>query len=653
MRIILALLAFHFFANSGFSQTYEKYEWDESRKPVQLTADEAGQAQIMLYYHIQYEYIYEDESSPVVYHTQHKIVRVNNDNAIANNNRIYIPMKSVLDLVSIKARTITKDGRVITFNKEDIKEIKDEELGNSYKIFALEGVEAGSEIEYFFTKKMFPNYFGREYFQFTSPLKQASFKLISPENLHFEFKSYNGLTEISEDKDNEEKNIYSLTAESIPIMREEAFSSFNQNRQRLEFRLAYNTVNGRIRLNTWENIGKRVHDQAYNLSKNDKKVIDKFLKNISPEKYSTPELKAAAIEDYIKTNIYLDENRSSSEEHLEDIIKNKVASKMGITRLLVACFSQASISTAFVLTSDRDDLLFDGDFESYNYLTDYLIYLPDQKKFVAPYMPQYRIGLTPPELTATDGLFTKAVAIQDYSYPVTEVQYIPPLTAEDNHDNMDIQVSFSEDLSSNHIVLKRSFKGYQASYIKAIYPYIEQKNKDEILKELVKFLTPDADIDQLAFESTDFNFRNWNEPLVLNSNFDTQAFIEKAGETILLKAGELIGPQSELYDTDERLTAVSNDHNRSYLRKIVIDLPDGYQIQNLNDLKINEEVSETGNDPIYAFHSDYSLEEGKLTIEINEYYREIYYPKDKFEAFRKVINAAADFNKVVLVMKRI
>ena len=42
-----------------------------------------------------------------------------------------------------------------------------------------------------------------------------------------------------------------------------------------------------------------------------------------------------------------------------------------------------------------------------------------------------------------------------------------------------------------------------------------------------------------------------------------------------------------------------------------------------------------------------------MIISIDEFYRQVNYPVSEIEPFRKVINAAADFNKTVLVMEKI
>lgn len=124
----------------------------------------------------------------------------------------------------------------------------------------------------------------------------------------------------------------------------------------------------------------------------------------------------------------------------------------------------------------------------------------------------------------------------------------------------------------------------------------------------------------------------------------------EAGNSILLKVGDLIGAQSELYQEEERVFEVENSNNRGYLREISITVPEGYSVQNAEDIIITEKVYNE-EDPIFLFESSYEMQGNELKIEIEEFYNQIYYPKEKFEDFRKVINAAADWNKVVLVLK--
>ncbi len=634
--------------SSLFAQT-ALYDWLEERGLYEIDESLNDEALIYLKYHQEYDYIYEGANNDLImYQTEHQIMKAGNDNALARTNRIYIPLRDA-ELVNLKARTITADGRSIIFDQAEMKEIEDEESGAGYKIFAIDGAEVGSEIEYFYTKRSDASYFGREFFQFSEPVLNASFSLTCPDNLEFDFKSYNGLSDVTFNKA-EGTNKYTIVERDISPLKKEEFSAYDNSRKRLEFKLGYNQTTNR-KLFRWTDATQLLYQRAFVISKDDKKLIEKLVGEVDLKKLKTEKLKISAIEDYIKTNFYLNENAAANGSDISFMIENRIGSKLGLTKLMINSIKSIGVEPQLVLTSDRNEIAFDGDFESYNYLQDYLIYLPGDQAFIAPYNPEYRYGMVPHTFTATKGLFIREELVDGLSIPHHEIQEIPALTAGENLDKMDVTVTFNSDLSSNTVHLKRSFNGYQAAFIKAVYPLIEEARKQELLKSLVKFLATDAEINTLALENSDFEYKTWDKPLVVDSEFESPSFIERAGDIILLKAGELIGPQTELYQENERKTRIQNEFNREYQRSIQITLPEGYQIENLDDLNFEEKVEENG-EVIFYFKSFYTLDGNKLNIQVNEGYEEIYYPKEKFEAFRKVINAAADWNKIVLVMSK-
>jgi hypothetical protein len=53
-----------------------------------------------------------------------------------------------------------------------------------------------------------------------------------------------------------------------------------------------------------------------------------------------------------------------------------------------------------------------------------------------------------------------------------------------------------------------------------------------------------------------------------------------------------------------------------------------------------------------AFVSKYSKKGDEITIENTEFYQIINYPLSKFDEYKAVINAAADFNKIVIVVTK-
>ena len=641
--IILALMC-----HIGVAQTLD-YNWEDVRSRYDLGDNYKDDALINIKYHVQYEYVYEGEGDLYLYQTEHQIIRANNDNALERSNRIYIPMHDAIELVKIKARTINADGKVIVFDESEIKELEDEESGTGYKIFAIEGAEVGSEIEYFYTKKANADYFGREYFQFSEPVIKGSFVLITPDNLEFAFKSYNGLPEVTLDN-LEETNVYTMVVEDVPALKEEAFSSYKGSKMRLEYKLAYNHATNK-KLFTWSDASQVLYSRAFRIDKDDDKLIDKMMGEIDLKNFKTLTMKIRAVEDYIKNNFYLNENASYEASNISFMMKNRIGSKLGLTKLMINALKEIGAQPQLVLTSERNEVPFDGDFESYNYLQEYLVYIPADDAFIAPYSREFRYGMVPSTLTATTGLFIEEITEDELNFPQYKIKSIPALSAGENLDKMEVGVTFNEDLTSNTIDLTRTFNGYQSAFIKAVFPLIEEERKEDLLKELVKFMAADADIITLGLKDNDFNFINWNDPLIIQSKFKSPSFIELAGDIVLLKVGDMIGPQTELYQENERMTRVENDFNREYKRYITIQIPKGYNIENLEDLILDDKVTKDGKD-IYYFKSSYTLKGQELKIEILEGYEEIYYPKEEFEPFRKVINAAADWNKIVLVMSK-
>src|SRR5581483_9887484 len=131
-------------------------------------------------------------------------------------------------------------------------------------------------------------------------------------------------------------------------------------------------------------------------------------------------------------------------------------------------------------------------------------------------------------------------------------------------------------------------------------------------------------------------------PFVMEADFGTNSVMEKAGNKYLFKIGELIGPQSELYRDSVRHTGIENHFNHGYHRELAFTIPDGYKVTNLD--AANMDVSDDNKGVrTMEFHSYYKTEGNKVTVIIDEDYRQIGYPVSMYDQFRRVINASADF----------
>ena len=86
-----------------------------------------------------------------------------------------------------------------------------------------------------------------------------------------------------------------------------------------------------------------------------------------------------------------------------------------------------------------------------------------------------------------------------------------------------------------------------------------------------------------------------------------------------------------------------------YYRTYDFLVPDGYEIQNPDDFRLHY-VCGDPNNPTAYWDSAMEYNDGKYKATNIEYYSTLTYPLSDFEAYRKVVNAAADYNKIVIAI---
>lgn len=622
------------------------YTWEATRTRMSLSEEEAAMPELVLLSHVRYEYTFENNEF-LMYTTHHRIIYVNSNEAIGRNNRIYISMNNTMDLKSLKARSINKAGKVVMFDESNLKEIKEEETGNAYRIFAIEGVEIGSEIEYYYVRKMVADVFNGEYIQFGVPSKNLSLLLSSPKHLQFDFRSYNGLPDVVKLADTTQ-NVYEMKVDAVPALKEEQFAYPKASRKKVEYKLAYNRARSNGRLNTWDDAARRFNEILTKLSKDDEKALDKFVKSTKISPSLSAEEKIKKLEEVVKLTIKVDEERRDEAlSAVESIVKFRVASKEGITRLLVNAYEKLGVNVQPVLTCSRERAHFDPGFDTWSFLDEYFLYFPETKGFIAPYFPT-RYPLIPAEYMAQYGLFVKPITAGGINSAVGQVKEIPAASYLANQDNLDIEVRFDNALEHNIVNQVRKFTGYNAMFLAPFYEVANDQQRKEMLEGLIKDTAPDQQMMKYSAAKATRDGHDWFD---VTTEFKTAAFLEKAGPRTLFKVGLLIGPQVEMYRDDKRTLAVENTNNRTYDRKIRIHLPAGYTVKNVEQLKFDVRYNQEGNNP-YIFKSDFTLSGDVLEIVISEFYKEINCPVERYEDFRKVVNASADFNKVTLVLEK-
>lgn len=646
----LSLLTYILFITSAFCQAYyEDYVWDKT--PSYSTKDFTEENLVSVKEKIATEFFFTKDGKLVEYYLEHKVFYLNSDEAIEDYNKVYLPYDSDSDLLVNKARVINPKGKVIDLDDSKILTATDNETQKTYKYFAFEGIEKGSFIEFMYVVKKSPSYSGKRIsFQDEFEKKNVEFDVFAPSNLVFKFKSYNGLKEVEVDTIIETKNHWSFKLSEIKKLEEETQALFGAERQFIIYALDENTANNSQDITSYGSVAQNVFN-FYNaeLSKKTKKSLQKLVKELKIDGNSDLDIKIRSIENYIKTNIFAAEFSSDKLSDLDIIVEEKVASESGLMKLYVALFNELGIKHDIIFTCSREFMHFDKEFEANIFLQDILLYFPKTKKYLAPNENDSRYGFPPGYLTDTYGLFIKQIKVGDFISAVGKIKRIKPVGASHSTDNMIIDVNFdTDDISLTNVKLKKSMSGYYGMYLHPYMNIIKPEDKKEVIESFAKNLNESVTINDSEVENEDPDLFGI-KPLIFNIDFSSDVFVEKAGNKYLFKVGELIGSQMELYQEKERVLPLENEFQRTYERTINITIPNGYTIANLDDINIDN-VYVKNEKTLLSFKSSYQLDGNTLKISADEYYKINRIPVNIYEDYRRVINSAADFNKITLVL---
>ena len=635
-----------------FAQDYEfkNYDWNEKETKTEIPAQYENEKEVILDRTTKIEIVVVGNTAKQ-YRLLHEKIYINSDNAIERNNKIYIPFSLNESVLVNKARVILKNGSVISLDKKDIKEDVDQEKGIKYNYFAINGLEKGAVIEKIYVLEERPELKGQTIkMQDEYPIVNLNFELVYPSNLIFKTKSYNGLSEpIIDDKKIEKKTVLSISEKNIPAIEDnEKYSNWNIQLKLFRYKFDANLNNGAKNLNNFKEFATTLYENLnQELDKKQLKSIDEFCKSI-PKSNDLQE-QIWNIENKIKKSITYD-RYIDTKESLSDIINTKQANQTDILKIYLAVFKKFNIENNMVFTSNRYKIPFDKDFESYENLSEILFHFPTIKKYLTPTEIEYRIPLIPANIANNNGLFIKKKTFAGVDMGIGEINFIEIPGTEITHDIMNITVDFTKNIENPEITSNLTFGGYSGLNFQPIKDFSSAGQYKTILKSIAENYTVETEYKTLTSENDGIEFIG-KKPFVLNVTFEGKDLTQKAGDNYLFSVGQTIGKQMELYQENKRILPVEIDYPHFYTRKITILVPKRITIKNLDKFTMDFKTIINGKTEA-AFISKYDTKDSEITIENTEFYNIINYPLDKFEEYKAVINAAADFNKIVIILNK-
>ena len=644
----LAIISTSLFYAQEYS--FKNYDWNEKVTAIEIPEKYKNEKEVILDHTSKIEFVVTGKSA-VQFQLLHEKIYINSDDAIERNNKIYIPFSLNESVLVNKARVILKNGTVINLDKKDIKEDVDQEKGMKFNYFAVNGLEKGAVIEKIYVLQESPEFTGQTIkMQDEYPIANLSFELIHPNYLIFKTKSYNGLSQpIIDDKKLENSVVLSISEKDIPALdNDEQYSNWALQLKTFRFKLNENQLSGGRDLNSFKEFSTGVYERLNPvLDKKQQSALDAFCASI-PKSDDVQE-QIWNIENKIKKTIAYD-RYIDTKENVSAIIDTKQANQTDILKLYLAVFKNFKIENNMVFTSNRYKIPFDKDFESFENLSELLFYFPTINKYLTPTEIEYRIPLFPPTIANNNGLFIKEKTFSGVKVGIGEINFIEIPGSEVTHDVMNITADFTQDIENPVITSSISFGGYSALNFQPIKDFASAEQYKTVLKSIAENYTVEAEYKSLTTENDGTDFIG-KKPFVLNVTFDGKDLTKKAGENYLFSVGETIGKQMEFYQENKRTLPVEIDYPHLYTRKIKIVLPKGATVKNLDKFTMDFKTLINGKTQA-AFESKYSKKGDEITIENTEFYHIINYPLSKFDEYKDVINAAADFNKIVIIVTK-
>jgi len=654
MNKLLALLFVALFSGGSlFAQSSEfsakDYDVLGTIPEIALDSHEAKLDLFYIFDRVFVEYIIDSERQRYFrWRVEHNLKYINDDNAIEDNNKLYIPLSSEKSIENLVVR-VYKDGKLVSESLAD--ELKTVELENrDIKLLALKGVEKGCIIETLIVKRLDLEGYDYEYFQDEVPRRNVEFGLYVPKDFRFRVRSYNGLKEAKVES-GLWRRTYTLTQDSIPALEEEKYAFQDANRMRVMYTIHENTRNN-FTFPRYEEMGSEFYGGIMKDYSKGRKAVKALEKKAALTEESGTKLLIYQIDHYLKTHLFpLPFIESASK--LKKVIKQKVCSPRDYLRVYMYTFTKLNIEYEVVLTTSKTRRRFDPEFDTWNYLVDPIFYFPEFDIYLDPFERGERLGRINSDFLGQDALFCHPYMDGDDHKVSSKVKHIDKNKALENSDLHEITLTLSENLQGCKIDYRRRLNGYADMTLRSAYFSSDFEDREEFIKTFVKGDAEEAEVELGTITNYDMSkLDEYKEPFDISAKLTTSYYVESAGDKILIKVGELIGAQSEMYSESPRQQPMEIAYTHRYIRKIKIEIPEGYQAKGLDKLNIDIQYKNLAGEYSMGFTSNYKIEGNKVVIECIEYYNDLDYPLIQYDEFAKVINAAADFNKISILIEK-
>ena len=626
---------------NSFSQSYLNINWDNKIGDLK-TSDDDLQGIFSNHYVEYFNSKFSDEV--YIYETHHmktKINKITDD----SNNEIFISKINVSEIVDVKSKIINDD-TTETYGFEEMKKMINKSTSSeNYNYYKIPGVKEQDIVEVIYTVKRDFNFNGNKIIEESYPILSSKFILIE-NNFKSNIKIYNSFNSFVEDTLIDGKKSKLINFKNLDATSNEQYSTPIANKIKVSYQ-CYENREDVSQTEYWNNLVQNLRELFFPSSINPI-AIDLF-NEIQKNNISIPENEISIsnkIDEYIKNNFIISDDDDPNLNEISYIFDNKISNDFSIIQVYTNLLKAAKVDYEVAISCNRYFLKFDPELFDPNQLREFVIYLPNSEKYISPNRIEYRVSEAPDDLLGNYGVFID----KNLDY------YFSEITQSDKNFSeikKKIEISIPKNLKKLKIKENRSFSGYWAIMNRNYVSLSENEETDFLIDYFTISGLNNKKVTNYNIKNFNNSNNSFNTPLKINSTITTTELIEEVDGLVYLKVGKVIGLQSNLFDDNKRINEIEINFPNSYEYEIDIEIPNGYRVSDYSELNKSKEFISVDGSISAKFDSKVTLNNNKIYIVIEEFYKNLRYDKGRYQEFREVINAAAKFYESSVTLEEI
>ncbi|WP_295122394.1 DUF3857 domain-containing protein [uncultured Chitinophaga sp.] len=594
----------------------------------------------------------EEEANVTYSRYEYRHIRINTVKASDSLTNIIITIRPNESINYMRGRIIKPNGEI----SELAGQMDYVKSGNGVTngILTIDPMEPGSELEYetkiFVTK----DFAGSEFFQSDYPMLESHFKILYPKKYAIRTVSRNDYPEPKK-KTGATYDSYEASTGYVAPKKVYTYNYRTPLLKGIDFSLYRFVTNTERRRNdtldyTWQQFGDEQFYKYFYLEKAEFAKLQKELDSWAflKQQKSLP-LLVYQIEHFIKNKYTILETVDTPQlSDITSILRNKYASRAGITKLMAAVFYMMQIRCQLMITADRDQVPLDSNIARYGDAKNVLLYFPDIKQAMAPGEKAYQTPYYPPMWSNIESVVCSDTLIDNVSKVKVSFMKTPLPDYASSGMRNETEIWLTDTPGTARLRTVQQFSGFADAQVKTVIADVEVDPKTSFNAFIL--LKPERNnIISVEPQNMKWSPVSMSAPFTLNSTYLMPSFALEMNGLLTLRTGALLAYQ---YQPTQKLPPAGEPVNLMYPcyfeRKVIVHLPKGYKVKNAAEF--NADLSNI--DPNTGLKCTIRQDGNVVTIFMMEWYKHSLLEGKSRQAFDKIANTVTSYRLKDLVLEK-